>query len=56
MSRRPSSRLPRACVAEGAERNRLFAQRAASNPNFGEYQKRTTRVIPVVVLERLAIG
>jgi deazaflavin-dependent oxidoreductase (nitroreductase family) len=46
----------RARVTGGAERDRLFAQRAASNPNFGEYQKRTTRVIPVVVLERLGIG
>ena len=40
-------------VTEGMERDRLFAQRAATNPNFAEYQKKTTRVIPVVVLERL---
>ena len=43
----------RARVTEGAERDRLFAQRVAANPNFAEYQKKTTRVIPVVVLERL---
>ena len=43
----------RARVTEGAERDRLFAQRAATNPNFAEYQKKTTRVIPVVVLECL---
>ena len=43
----------RARVTEGAERDRLFAQRAADSPNFAEYQKRTTRVIPVVVLARL---
>src|SRR5450759_6018598 len=43
----------RASVTEGTERDRLFAQRVATNPNFAEYQKRTTRVIPVVVLERL---
>jgi deazaflavin-dependent oxidoreductase (nitroreductase family) len=43
----------RARVTEGEERDRLFAQRAADSPNFAEYQRRTTRVIPVVVLERL---
>ena len=43
----------RAWVTEEAERDRLFEQRAATNPNFAEYQRRTTRVIPVVVLERL---
>ncbi len=43
-------------VTEGAERDRLFAQRAAANLNFAEYQRRTTRVIPVVVLERLGRG
>jgi deazaflavin-dependent oxidoreductase (nitroreductase family) len=43
----------RARVTEGAERDRLFAERAATSPNFAEYQKKTTRVIPVVVLERL---
>ncbi|MDR3545141.1 MAG: nitroreductase family deazaflavin-dependent oxidoreductase [Candidatus Limnocylindrales bacterium] len=43
----------RARVTEGAERDRLFAERAAASPNFAEYQRRTARVIPVVVLERL---
>jgi deazaflavin-dependent oxidoreductase (nitroreductase family) len=43
----------RARVTEGEERDRLFAERAATNPNFAEYQRRTTRVIPVVVLERV---
>ena len=43
----------RATATEGAERDRLFAQRAATNPNFAEYQRRTARVIPVVVLERV---
>ena len=46
----------RARVTEWAERDRLFAQRAADSPNFAEYQRRTTRVIPVVVLERLGHG
>jgi deazaflavin-dependent oxidoreductase (nitroreductase family) len=43
----------RARVTEGAERDRLYAQRAADSPNFAEYQRRTSRVIPVVVLERV---
>jgi deazaflavin-dependent oxidoreductase (nitroreductase family) len=44
---------PRARVTEGLERSRLFAQHAALNPNFTDYQGRTTRVIPLVVLERV---
>jgi deazaflavin-dependent oxidoreductase (nitroreductase family) len=43
----------RARATEGTERDRLFAERVAASPNFAEYQRRTTRVIPVVVLERL---
>ena len=43
----------RAIVPEGAERDRLFNAMAAKMPNFAEYQKATTRVIPVVVLERV---
>jgi deazaflavin-dependent oxidoreductase (nitroreductase family) len=42
----------RASVAEGAERDRLYAQQAAEMPGFKEYQEKTTRRIPVVVLER----
>ncbi len=41
-----------ATVAEGAERDRLFNQQATQMPGFAEYQTKTTRVIPVVVLER----
>ncbi len=40
-------------VVEGAERDRLYAQHAAMHPNFTDYQARTGRVIPVVVLERI---
>lgn len=40
-----------ASVAEGTERERLYAQQAAQIPVFGEYQKMTQRQIPVVVLE-----
>lgn len=39
-------------IAEGAERDRLFANRVAEMPDFAEYQSRTERVIPVVTLER----
>ena len=40
-------------VADGAERDRLYAAQAAMIPAFNEYQQKTKRVIPVVVLERL---
>jgi deazaflavin-dependent oxidoreductase (nitroreductase family) len=43
----------RARVAEGEERERLYQAQAALMPNFAEYQRRTARQIPVVVLERL---
>ena len=42
-----------AVVAEGPERERLYSQQAAQMPGFAEYQKKTTRQIPVVVLERM---
>jgi deazaflavin-dependent oxidoreductase (nitroreductase family) len=43
----------RATVAEGVERQRLFDQMAAQMPGFAEYQRNTTRQIPVIVLTRL---
>lgn len=43
----------RATVAEGDERQRLFDQQAALMPFFHDYQAKTRRVIPVVLLERL---
>ena len=43
----------RASVAEGEERERLYAQQAARMPNFAEYRKMTDRSIPVVLLQRL---
>ena len=42
----------RARVAQGEERDRLFAAQAALMPGFAEYQRKTARQIPVVVLER----
>jgi deazaflavin-dependent oxidoreductase (nitroreductase family) len=41
-----------AVVLTGDERDRLFAQQAERYPGFKEYQDKTTRVIPVVALER----
>ncbi len=41
----------RARVAGGEERQRLYDAQAALMPNFAEYQKKTSRQIPVVVLE-----
>jgi len=41
----------RARVAQGAERQRLFDAQAAIMPGFAEYQRKTAREIPVIVLE-----
>lgn len=43
----------RATVAEGEERERLFSAQAQLMPQFNDYRNRTTRQIPVIVLERL---
>jgi deazaflavin-dependent oxidoreductase (nitroreductase family) len=42
-----------ATVAEGAERDRLWDQHSTERPEFEEYPKKTTRVIPMISLERL---
>ncbi len=36
--------------AEGEERDRLFNAQAQASPQFAEYQEKTTRKIPVIVL------
>jgi len=41
----------RAREATGAEREELWARFVAIDPGYAEYEQRTTRVIPVVVLE-----
>ena len=41
-----------ASVAEGAERDRLFTRQKEEYPGFAEYEQKTTRVIPVVILGR----
>jgi deazaflavin-dependent oxidoreductase (nitroreductase family) len=42
----------RATVTDGEERQRLFDAQAAIMPGFADYQRKTNRQIPVVVLER----
>jgi len=48
----PEKYEARAAVAQDGERDRLFDAQATLMPNFAEYQRNTTRRIPVVVLER----
>jgi deazaflavin-dependent oxidoreductase (nitroreductase family) len=43
----------RATVITGAERDRLWNEHVARAPNFGEYERKTTRTIPVVALNRV---
>jgi deazaflavin-dependent oxidoreductase (nitroreductase family) len=43
----------RSTVAQGEERSRLFQQLAVQWPMQVDYQQKTTRQIPIVVLERL---
>lgn len=42
----------RAVIAGPAERERLYAKMVARNPGFGDYAQKTSRAIPVVILER----
>ncbi len=44
-------RRVRARDAVGEERERLWAEMVSLYPGYAEYQKKTTRQIPVVVLE-----
>ena len=39
-------------VAEGDERDRLWKEQVSHNSAFGEYETKTSRVIPVIVLRR----
>jgi len=41
-------------TVQGEERDRLYRAQAAMMPSFDEYQRNTTRRIPVVVLERVS--
>jgi deazaflavin-dependent oxidoreductase (nitroreductase family) len=42
----------RATVTSGGERDRLFARQSQLYPQFADYAQKTTRVIPVVALQR----
>ena len=41
-------------VLTGPERDDVYAKQVAAEPQFGDYQRNTTRVIPVFELERIA--
>ena len=43
----------RAREATGEERDRLWNEHVAQLPEFGEYPKKTDRVIPMILLERV---
>jgi deazaflavin-dependent oxidoreductase (nitroreductase family) len=38
-------------VAEGAERDRIWEAQKQANPGFADYERKTTRQIPVIILE-----
>jgi deazaflavin-dependent oxidoreductase (nitroreductase family) len=42
----------RASEVKGEERDRLYAERVTFAPGFGEYERMTSRKIPVMILER----
>jgi deazaflavin-dependent oxidoreductase (nitroreductase family) len=42
-----------ASVLTGAERDEIYAKQAAARPQFGDYQRKTQRAIPVVELKRV---
>lgn len=44
-----ATRIPR-----GPERDRLYDAHAKLMPGFRDYEKKTTRIIPVIALERIA--
>ena len=41
-------------VAEGEERERIWAAQKAAYPGFADYERNTSRQIPVVILEPVA--
>jgi deazaflavin-dependent oxidoreductase (nitroreductase family) len=45
-----ATRSAQAVPVTGAERDRIYAEQVKRFPGFGEYQAKTTRVIPVVEL------
>lgn len=45
------TRQVRARVAEGDERDEIWSRQKAAMPGFAEYEQKTSREIPVVILE-----
>jgi len=45
------TREVRARVAEGEERDRIWSKQKEIMPGFADYEKKTTRQIPVIILE-----
>jgi deazaflavin-dependent oxidoreductase (nitroreductase family) len=43
-------------VARGEERERIWEEQKRLNPNFGDYEERTEREIPVIVLDPVPSG
>ena len=43
----------KALIAKGRERDELYTKQAELYPFFADYQKKVTRAIPVIVLERM---
>lgn len=43
----------RARLAEGDERDRIWDRQKRDNPNFADYERLTSRPVPVVILERI---
>jgi deazaflavin-dependent oxidoreductase (nitroreductase family) len=41
-------------VAQGEERARIWTKQKQRYPGFADYERRTTREIPVIILERVA--
>ncbi|HEU5014256.1 MAG TPA: nitroreductase family deazaflavin-dependent oxidoreductase [Roseiflexaceae bacterium] len=41
-------------ITDGPERDRLYAKMVEQNPGFAEYERKTARKIPAVILERTA--
>lgn len=52
-----TERVPvRARVITGPERDELYARQVERRPGFADYEKKTTRTIPVIALEPVAEG
>lgn len=48
-----TERFPaQATIAEEPKRTQLYEKMASINPGFAEYQHKTTRIIPVIILTR----